>query len=167
MKYPRIVEGFLIRNSPTEGYGIFAQRDFKKGALLFCVCGNRLTDRDKRLSHRAIQVGTNRFVEPYRFSIVWYLNHSCEPNAHADMERFIARKDIRKGDEITADYSLFTDYPSWDMDCLCNMNSCRKVILPFSRLKPRPTEFVSSYLSGKTQAPRRGRKQSAASLPGR
>ena len=149
MKYPRIVDGFLVKETGDKGYGLFASRDYRKGEIIVKVRGVRISDTDKRLTHRAVQVGKLVFIEPSRFSPIWYLNHSCEPNAHMDMDTLIARRAIVRGEEIAADYSLFTNYPTWDMECECKAKKCRKLITPFRQLKSRPTAFVSSYLQRK------------------
>jgi SET domain-containing protein len=146
MNYPRVVDGFLVRSAGGKGYGIFAQRRYKRGERIVQVRGARIKDTDPRLTHRGVQVGQHVFVEPARFSPIWYLNHSCEPNAYFDMDALIARRDIAAGEEITADYSLFTDFPTWDMECACGAAACRRLIVPFSKLPRRPTRFVSSYL---------------------
>lgn len=154
MQYPRIVEGFQIRGvsgkygtiKGDRGYGIFALRSYRKGEVLGTVQGRPAKGSDAFLTHRGIQIGKDRFIEPRRFSLFWYLNHSCEPNAYVDGQRLIARKDILKGEEVVADYSLFTDFASWDMVCGCRTSSCRKIILPYLKLKKRPRLFVSSYL---------------------
>ena len=57
MRYPRIVDGFLIKEG-TEGFGIFAQKAYPKGALLATFTGTVIKDADKRLSHRALQLGS-------------------------------------------------------------------------------------------------------------
>lgn len=155
MRYPRTVEGFLIRQAggrygtvkDDKGYGIFATKPFRKGTLLGTVHGRKARGSDTFLTHRGIQIGKDRFIEPKRFSLFFYLNHSCEPNAYVDQAALIARRDIKTGEEITADYSLFTDFPLWDMECGCRTPSCRGVILPYSKLSKKPKRFISSYLS--------------------
>jgi SET domain-containing protein len=149
MKYPRVVEGLLVKQTKSKGYGLFAQRDYKKGSVLLMVHGVRIDADDKRLTHRAVQVSKYSFVEPARFSGIWYLNHSCEPNAYINMKTLFARRDIKKGEEITADYSLFITFPGWDMECECKTVSCRKIILPYEKLPVKPKQFVSSYLLSK------------------
>jgi SET domain-containing protein len=148
VKYPRVVEGLLVKQTKSKGYGLFAQHEYKKGSTLLVLHGMRIDSNHPKLSHRAVQISKNSFVEPQRFSGIWYLNHSCEPNAYVDMKRLIARRDIKTGEEITADYSLFITFPEWDMECECKTAHCRKLILPFEKLAKRPRKFVSSYLSG-------------------
>ncbi len=157
MKYPRVVEGFRVDHTGPKGFGFFAARNYKKGELLCKVTGTKMTDKNPKLSHRAIQIEKRNttkgkisnkdvFIEPFRFSIIWYLNHSCESNAYFDHDTLYARRAIEKGEEITADYSLFTNYHSWDMDCLCGHKTCRGLILPHQKLAKKPTKFVSGYL---------------------
>jgi hypothetical protein len=142
----RIVEGLLVKHTGPKGYGIFAIRGYPKNAVLATATGLKIKDTDKRLSHRAVQVSQRSFIEPKKFSSIWFLNHSCNPNAYVDMDKLISRRKIRKGEELTADYSLFTDFPSWNMGCGCRAKNCRKLIVPFRQLKRKPKRFVSSYL---------------------
>jgi len=47
-----------------------------------------------------------------RLSVGWYLNHSDHPNVQADDDgRFVTLRRIRKGEELTADYTTFADEP--------------------------------------------------------
>jgi hypothetical protein len=40
----------------------------------------------------------------------WFLNHSNSPNVAADKDyRFFALKNIKKDDELTADYNTYSD----------------------------------------------------------
>jgi uncharacterized protein len=144
----RIVEGLLVKHTGPKGFGIFSMRSYAKGEVVAIATGPTIKDTDKRLTHRAVQIGSRRFIEPRRFSSIWFLNHSCEPNAYMDMDKLIARRAVAKGEELTADYSLFTDFRSWEMECGCKRKSCRKIILPYCRLTKQPKRFVSSYLSG-------------------
>jgi hypothetical protein len=47
-----------------------------------------------------------------RLTPAWFLNESKRPNARCDENyTFFARRDISAGEEITVDYSTFSDYP--------------------------------------------------------
>jgi hypothetical protein len=151
-----LVPGLVTRHAPkytiySDGTerGLYAARRFRKGEVLCHVEGKRLPLEDRRVSHRAVQIGKNHFIEPKRYSFVWFLNHSCVPNAYVDHDRLMARRAIAEGEEITADYSLFIDVPSWDMQCCCGHERCRKVVLPYREHAEQsvvPKEFVSGYL---------------------
>ncbi|MCC6356444.1 MAG: SET domain-containing protein-lysine N-methyltransferase [Verrucomicrobiae bacterium] len=150
MRFPRALGDFVIRDSPADGRGIFATRRYASGELLFGVEGTRIHGTDPRLTHRAIQFARGRFIEPRRFSLGHYLNHSCAPNAYVDGTSLFARSGIRPGEEVTVDYSLFTSHPSWDMECACGAANCRGLILPYDRLpaaiRRSQRRWTSSYL---------------------
>jgi hypothetical protein len=64
-----------------------------------------------------------------KLSIEWYLNHSCDGDCGFDSEGdFIARRDIRKGEEIAYDYALIESNPNFSMRCDCGSEQCRRVI---------------------------------------
>jgi len=53
-----------------------------------------------------------------------YLNHSCEPNTKEGRLCDVAARDIKKGEELTTDYSVNAP-PHIKMKCLCGS---RKII---------------------------------------
>ena len=64
-----------------------------------------------------------------RLSIEWYLNHSCIGNVGFNEDGdFVARRLIRKGDELTYDYALAESNPRFRMECRCDAVACRRVI---------------------------------------
>lgn len=161
MKFPRRLGDFIIRDSVTDGRGIFATRGYHPGDFLFAVEGVRIRGSDRRLTHRAIQIGRHWFIEPRRFSLGHYLNHSCAPSAHVDGASLFARSSIRPGEEVTVDYSLFTSHPSWDMECACGDANCRALILPYDRLpaaiRRSQRRWTSGYLLESLTPPSRCR----------
>ncbi len=138
-----------IRTSPIAGKGVFTKRQFKQGAVLFRIEGKHIRDNDRRLSHRGFQQSRHTFIEPRRYSLGWYLNHSCHPTAYVNGDIVRARKPIRRGTEITADYSLFTRYPQWDMPCICG-KTCRTLIVSYGKLpttlKKANRKWTARYL---------------------
>jgi len=71
-----------------------------------------------------------------------FFNHSCEPNAGLVIKEkkiFLkAIKNIKKGSEITWDYSTTmyeAEFPDkWEMDCVCGSKKCRQRIVDFKEL---------------------------------
>ena len=61
-----------------------------------------------------------------------YLNHSCNPNTarseNKDAFTFIATRNIKKGESITADYALLETDLAWTMKCACHSPNCREKI---------------------------------------
>ena len=62
--------------------------------------------------------------------ISWYLNHSCDGNIGFDKNGdFIARRNIKKGEEFSYDYALLSSGRRvFIRRCLCKSKKCRKVI---------------------------------------
>ena len=60
-----------------------------------------------------------------------FMNHSCDPNVGmADEVTLVARRDIVAGEELTADYAMWSTDPDWVLHTPCNCGSplCRKKI---------------------------------------
>lgn len=120
----------VIRASAIDNKGVFAARAFKKGeAVMTWSIERTLARRElkdvppadrKYISH----LGRGRYVimgAPSRF-----VNHSCDANTRAVNGVDIAKRDIGKGEEITADYTK--EKAPHRFACNCGSARCRKVI---------------------------------------
>jgi SET domain len=108
------------------GVGVFAIRKIKKGARVF------LGDRDemvwieegslpktplevRRLYDDFAVIKGKRYGCPpsfNRLTIAWYLNDSKKPNLRSDADyEFFALRDVEPGEELTVDYSTYSDSP--------------------------------------------------------
>jgi SET domain-containing protein len=120
----------IIKRSPIEGKGAFAARDFKRGDVVirWDVSHQLAPEEAERLPESA-----KRYVVRFKGKRILmrspakYVNHSCDANTYADDFCDIAKRDIRKGEEITADYSETMGIGE-AMVCACGSKSCRKVI---------------------------------------
>src|SRR3989304_2506173 len=126
-----------IRASKTHGKGMFAKKDILKGTIIYRWAGTFLDkkevlklDKDKYI---IIQVEQDLWsVEPRASpeDDTYFINHSCNPNVWMDNGvTFSAKRNIRKGEELTVDYAMFVseDYVSkWE--CKCRSKNCRKTI---------------------------------------
>ena len=158
MKTARIIVG----KSGVSGRGVFAGKDFKRGEIICRFTGTVVSIEDmKRIYKRgkskvscdAFQIGARKYLlidEPFVL-----INHSCDPNTAFKGERtLVARKAIKKGDELFYDYSTtewtardYTEYDCrmWPMRCGCGTRSCRGLITCFPLL-PKATQ--KKYLAG-------------------
>lgn len=74
------------------------------------------------------------FIPPEGFdfnslSIEWYFNHSCDGNLGFNRDGdFVARRNIRRGEELTYDYGLAESNPRFKMNCSCGSAHCRRKI---------------------------------------
>lgn len=151
----------ITGKSPICGQGVFAARDIRKGEMICRFRGGKISiaemercyldDNDARITCDPLQVSEHvhiRLEEPYV-----YVNHSCDPNAGMrDVCTLVALKFIKKGEEITYDYSSvewtspkYTQYDTneWPMHCLCNSPQCRETIVCFPYL---PKAIRRKYL---------------------
>lgn len=126
-----------VRPSGISTMGVFADRDFARGEVIYRLGGRRISYLRcvaEILACRIriddpLQIGRNLYIALDEFSIRF--NHSCEANAgmRGESELF-ALVDIPSGSEITFDYSM-TVVPShyswfWRMACSCGAPTCRK-----------------------------------------
>lgn len=169
-------EVFLIKESPIEGRGVFAAKDFEPGETICTFFGTKISVLDliaktasdsTRLTCDAFQVAEKEYLiigSPYV-----YINHSCEPNSgFRGTGVLVAAREIRKGEEIVYDYSVtewtpqeYTnyDYTEWPMPCRCGQSSCRKLVACFPCL-PAPLRekyldqnLIQDYIKAKASKP--------------
>ena len=135
-----------IRETRKYGKGVFASEDIKKGAIVYVLNGPtmspddfaRMVNSDKENIDDPLQVGRRTYIDLDKISRIF--NHSCDPTTgirnRSDM---FALRDIRKGEELTYDYSSVIAPTEWKMKCKCGYKHCRKVLgdiqsLPKERL---------------------------------
>ena len=110
--------------SKVHGIGVFAIKSIKKGTL---VCQGdeealvwipKSEIRKIRGEHRKLyqdfcvfkgnMVGCPRNFNT--LTVAWYFNHSPHPNVGCNENYdFVALRDIKKGEELTADYNAYSD----------------------------------------------------------
>lgn len=118
----------IVKNSKIHGKGVFANKNFKKGYVVLRYNPIQINDEDfKKLSDKekeSIFVKNGNHMRHTSPAI--YVNHSCNPNTNPSDNSDIAIKNIKKGEEITSDYSI--DSPSINMKCNCKSKNCRGLI---------------------------------------
>ena len=122
----------------TRGWGLFALRDIRAGELVqeneekpTVICSRRHVqatfDRARlaQFGAYAYPVSANTFVTWHEEPSKWEpINHSCEPNTWLDGLNTYARRDIRRGEELTIDYATFC-IDNADFECSCRSPICR------------------------------------------
>ncbi len=119
----------IVKKSPIQDWGLFAARDFKKGeVVLRWDLSHELQKKDiaklpeKERKYVSSHEGKYILIQiPDR-----YINHSCEPNTHAKHFCDVAVRDIKKGEEITADYTQESEILGKVIPCLCGTKNCKK-----------------------------------------
>jgi hypothetical protein len=141
----------LILGQSKLGKAVFANKNFKKDEEIIEFRGKLLKRRNlpklvKPEDDRYIQVGKDEYLGPSK-SYDDFFNHSCNPNSGIKIIKrkvvLITIKNIKRGKEITWDYSTTMDEDEWEMDCLCNEKNCRKRIKDFKYL---PKKIKQKYI---------------------
>ncbi len=118
-----------VRESPIEGKGVFALRDFKKGERVV-EWGERKVLSDSELAGLS-EAERSRYVsfkdgkhllsnEPAR-----YVNHSCDSNTNPKDNGDVAIRDIKAGEEITSTYR------DEGVSCNCGSLHCKGTLEGF------------------------------------
>ena len=99
--------GIELRNTTGKGEGVFATKPFKAGDTVMVGLIDRIAEGNH--SH-ASQIAENRFV--IFASLANKINDACDPNCGIRVSKmgahhFVARRDIRANEEITADYAMW------------------------------------------------------------
>jgi hypothetical protein len=110
--------------SKIHGVGVFAILPIKKGTYIFYgddaemiwVDKTKLKNIPKDVKKLYIDFCVkdgNKYGCPSNFNqltMAWYLNNSNNPNIGCDRNyNFFAKRNIRKGEELTADYSTYSE----------------------------------------------------------
>ncbi len=141
--------------------GVFTKEAFKKNQILFLVKG----PIKSKPSIYSFSINLNKHIEPKiesgDFDFGHYMNHSCNPNAKvkiidkADKIPYIevlARRNIKKNEELTFDYASLEYATVANSICKCNAKNCRRTIHGFKDLpksivkKYQKEDMISKYL---------------------
>ncbi len=130
-----------VSKSKIVGIGVFSASSFKKGDIIFILKGKirKYYIRNHRDSVRYpnwVGLEKNAWIDPD--GICQSINHSCDPNMGIKGRvEFIALNNIKKGEELTFDYSITEDDIFWKFKCNCRSRKCRKVLHSIQSL-PKP-----------------------------
>jgi SET domain-containing protein len=108
-----------VQESSIEGKGVFASQDFKRGDIIFILKGERYYHinngkKDTFAHPNWVGIDKNTWIDPK--GNFQYINHSCNPNMGIKGKvTFVALRNIRKGEELTFDYSVTEEDTSWVM----------------------------------------------------
>jgi SET domain-containing protein len=125
-------EDVLVAKSRIHGLGVFALRDFKKGEVVFRWDISHEISKDDiakipdtEKPYVVHKKGKYFLLQPPER----FLNHSCDANTHVVNFSDVCKRDIKKGEEITGDYSE-DSVPDTRIKCNCGSKKCRKIISP-------------------------------------
>ena len=148
-------EKIILKKSKINNLGMFASENIKKGETICLMKGVEKTIPELK---REIFEGRERINDPFQITNRTYLdlkkpyllfNHSCDPNAGIKgKNELFAIRNIKKGEEITYDYSTTSWEEDWKLDddeefsmrCNCGAKNCRKIITDFCYLDKKTKE---------------------------
>ena len=133
---------YQVRRGTNSDYGIYAVKDLRIGEVV------------RQFEERAIRIATNSYVQAHwdererelfqRYAvpiseevfILWSTdpaewsptNHSCNPNMAFRGLDWVAIRDIMVGEELTIDYTTFSDEKMLEFQCQCGAAKCRGII---------------------------------------
>lgn len=146
----RVNEWMELRRSPIQGLGGFAAVDIPKGTRIIEYTGEKITnaEADRRYDdekmerhHTFLFILNQRTVVDAAYgggNAARFINHSCDPNCEAVIERghiwIDAIRDIPAGTELVYDYQYEDDpdYTAEDFrfyECRCGAPNCRGTIV--------------------------------------
>ena len=145
----RSEQPFVLRKSDIQGRGAFATRQIRRGQRVIEYTGERIDDdeADRRYDDdKMSRHHTFLFVVDDKTIVdaavggndARFLNHSCDPNCEAVIERkhiyIYALKTIRPGEELVYDYQYEHTKDHTEEDekfyaCRCGAPNCRGTIL--------------------------------------
>ncbi len=131
----------IVKDSPINGKGVFADEDIKKGALVWKFNSthdktlsqekfNRLSEPERTELQRIAYVSpyTKQWVHPPLNDPAIFTNHSEKNNLETKYNTevsselfFVAQQDIKSGEELTVNYTEFDNRPmeevlDWEKD---------------------------------------------------
>jgi SET domain-containing protein len=144
----KLIKRLEIRDTKKYGRGVYAKEDIKKGSVVYLLSGPTMTpadfakmvNSDKEDIDDPLQVGKRTYIDLDKVSRIF--NHSCEPNTGLrKRSEMLAISNIRKGDEITYDYSATIAPTEWKMKCNCGASKCRKILSDIVSVPKKQIEF--------------------------
>lgn len=153
-----LTERAVARLSPVSGRGLFATAPIPRGELVAFWAGHAITYAQylalpDDVQQFPVQVWFDTFVGPTSTAEIEpcdFMNHSCEPTCGVrGSTAVVARRDIRKDEELTFDYGT-TDTHPFRMTCHCGTATCRGVVSGDDWKDPafraRHAGFLSLYI---------------------
>ncbi|MDW7975111.1 MAG: S-adenosylmethionine decarboxylase [Leptospiraceae bacterium] len=150
-----------LRPSPIHKTGLFSNSYIKKGTTIGVLTGRFYSQQEvqnlsKEEQSFLIPIDEEILIGPesfYEIPALFYINHSCEPNAGIDGDlTIVALRDILPDEEITIDYAtIFLNEQSFV--CECKSPTCRKVIhgtdIFLPEIQKKYENHISSWIKRK------------------
>jgi SET domain-containing protein len=132
----------VIRESAIHSRGCYTTEAIRKNALIIEYVGARITNKEANDLYDDYEQTYLFGLENGKtiidgFGVAAFINHSCRPNCRTDEFHghiwIIADRNIKAGEELTYDYSLYDG--DGDAPCRCGAPGCRGTMYDEEALK--------------------------------
>ncbi|MGE5106527.1 MAG: SET domain-containing protein-lysine N-methyltransferase [Sphingobacteriales bacterium] len=160
-RHQRKQKKYHIKGNAIAGFGIYANRDIRNNELIFKgeEVAQRITTRrhveqnwspeEKEIfRHYAYPLSKEVFLLWDENPAEWApQNHSCDPNTAYDGLNVIALRNIKKGEELTLDYTSFLDEHMEPFECRCGTPKCKGIVSGISKNSVTKREEKARHLN--------------------
>ena len=141
----RVYPSLSVKKTPNRGWGLFINKDVKKGDFLIEYVGelittdefkrridHMLTNKDAEQNYYFMVMDNSRVIDAGpKGNVARFMNHSCDPNCATEKWTvngdtrigLFALEDIKGGTEITFNYQLEA-FGEQKKPCLCGAKNC-------------------------------------------
>ncbi len=149
------IKNLEVRQSKIHGAGVFAKEKIEKDSVIGILSGKILKEEDlnsidENLKKYIFPIEDKIYVAPesfYDIPPIFFMNHSCDPNAGIKGNIvIIALRDINPDEEITIDYATLF-FNGTRILCNCNSENCRKSIHGTDILMPEIQKKYKDHIS--------------------
>jgi D-alanine-D-alanine ligase len=133
---------YFLKGDSISGYGICANKNLEKEEIIFNNEGksHRLISKkfvdenwseDEKINFRkyAWPISPDTYVLWDENPMEWApQNHSCDANTRYEGLNVVACKNIKKGEELTLNYTAFLNNEMESFVCNCGAENCQKII---------------------------------------
>jgi hypothetical protein len=127
----------------VKGKSLKSVRLFKCYERIIKICGT-VSDKPDKYS---IQISENKHIVG---ELGNFVNHSCHSNCYIDVDKeiwLVAKRNIRKDEELTFNYNT-TEYElSCPFQCFCGGFDCKGLIKGYKHLGQQEKEYLFPWLS--------------------
>lgn len=132
----------VIRESNIHSRGCYTTEPIRKNALVIEYVGARISNKEANDLYDDYEQTYLFGLEDGKtiidgFGVAAFINHSCRPNCRTDEFHghiwIIADRNIKAGEELTYDYSLYDG--DGDAPCRCGAPGCRGTMYDEDELK--------------------------------
>ena len=150
----------VAKKSKIDGMGVFTEGDIKAGETLFIWGGEKVSmkDLDDSRYHilTLVPIDNETYlglpIEDDYKCVEELMNHSCDANTWLNDEvTVVARRDIKKGEEVTLDHATWDNDEEWDYtendECTCGSSDCRKNLTSKDWMIPSVQQKYAGHFS--------------------